>query len=100
MRAAALPVSDSACGIQVQDSAFADLQPQFGDQVLPAGGHCGLDGDGYAASVSPADAPPLPWCHGLSSDADYYGPAMVRSRVTEMFLKASQSREEKPHVIR
>ncbi|TNN01460.1 hypothetical protein fugu_010842 [Takifugu bimaculatus] len=59
----------------MQDGVFADF-PQSGDRVLPAGDHCGGDGGleggggGYGGSASP-------WCHGLSSDADYYGPAMA-----------------------
>lgn len=74
--AAALPSAGSSCGLQMQDGAFADLQQQFGDQVWPAGGgpcggHGGLEADGYAAAAA------SPWC--LSSDADYYGPAMVGS---------------------
>lgn len=69
---AAAPPAGDARALQMRAAAAADLQQQFGDQVLPGGGHCGgdggLEGGGYAAE---------PWSHGLSSDADYYGPAMV-----------------------
>lgn len=67
LRAAPLPYADSWCGIQMQDSVFADL-PQSGDHT-GTGGPGGAGGAGYGS---------LPWCHGLSSDADYYGPATVR----------------------
>lgn len=91
LRAAAFAFPEAPCDIQVQDSGFGDLQqPQqqqqqhYGDRMASSSGYCattGLEnggGSGYSAPLSPPQsALPLPWCHGLSSDADYYGPGMV-----------------------
>ncbi|XP_051254023.1 colorectal cancer associated 2 [Dicentrarchus labrax] len=91
LRAASFPFPDSSCSIQLQESTFNDIQQQFGDTMLPSNGYSGNynnnsstgggggggGGGGYNASLPPPPTLPLPWCHGLSSDADYYGPGMA-----------------------
>ncbi|XP_042270374.1 colorectal cancer associated 2, partial [Thunnus maccoyii] len=84
--AATFPVLDSSCSIQMQESTFNDSQQQFGDMMLPGNGYSvnsnstvggGGGGGGYSASLPPLPSFPLPWCHGLSSDADYYDYGMA-----------------------
>uniref|UniRef100_UPI0037E8382E colorectal cancer associated 2 n=1 Tax=Semicossyphus pulcher TaxID=241346 RepID=UPI0037E8382E len=85
LRTASFPFSDSSCNIQMQDSTFNDIQQQFGDMMLPSNGYNGSNNNSstggcsssYAASLPPRPTLPLPWCHGLSSDADYYGQEMA-----------------------
>uniref|UniRef100_UPI003AAD24EF colorectal cancer associated 2 n=1 Tax=Centroberyx gerrardi TaxID=166262 RepID=UPI003AAD24EF len=80
LRAASFPVLDGACGIQMQESAFNDNQQQFVDVMLPGNGYSNNDnGNSYSASLLPLPSFPLPWSHGLSSDADYYGHGMAPS---------------------
>lgn len=84
LRAATFAFPDTSCNIQMQENGFGDIQQLFGDRMLPSGGYSAASGmenggSGYSASLSPASSLPLPWCHGLSSDADYYGPGMVGS---------------------
>lgn len=83
LRAASFAFPDSSRNIQMHESSFSDIQQQFGDRMLPNNGYCGNanvegGGGGYNAPLSPPSTLPLPWCHGLSSDADYYGPGTVR----------------------
>lgn len=85
MRATPLTLPDSSCNIQMQESTFSDIQQHFGDMMLPSNGYsvnnnnngCGGGGGGisYNTPLPPAPTLPLPLCHGLSSDADYYGHA-------------------------
>lgn len=81
LRTAAFP--ESSCSIQMQDGSFNDIQQQFGDVMLPGNGYGGNNinnpsgGISYSASLPPPTASPLPWSHGLSSDADYYGHGMA-----------------------
>lgn len=83
--------------IQIQDSCYGDLhQPQqqqqqqqllllqqqkhCGDRMAPSTGHCAatdLDNGGSTSYYAPLSPLSALWCHGLSSDADYYGPGMV-----------------------
>ncbi|XP_055370103.1 colorectal cancer associated 2 [Betta splendens] len=83
LRAAAFAVPDGSCAIQMQGGALNDNQQHFGDVMLPGNGFIGNNnsdsGSGicYSASLPPPPTLPLPWCHGLSSDADYYGPDMA-----------------------
>lgn len=83
LRAASFAFPDSSRNIQMHESSYTDVQQQFGDRMLPNNGYCGNGnveggGGGYNAPLSPPSTLPLPWCHGLSSDADYFGPATVR----------------------
>nr|XP_046244357.1 colorectal cancer associated 2 [Scatophagus argus] len=79
--AASFDFPDNSCNIQMQESAINDIQQQFGDMMLPGNGYSGnnnsIGGGGggcsYNAPLPPPPNLPLPWCHGLSSDADYYG---------------------------
>lgn len=77
--AASFPLADSgSCSIQMQEGAFSDIQQQFVNDRMPScSGGGGVEG-GYSGSLSPPAALPAPWCHGLSSDEDYYGPGTVR----------------------
>ncbi|XP_037632384.1 colorectal cancer associated 2 [Sebastes umbrosus] len=81
LRAASFPVADSSCNMQ--ESAFHDIQQQFGDMMLPSNGYSGNNNNttgsasSYNTSLPPPPSFPLPWCHGLSSDADYYGHGMA-----------------------
>ncbi|KAM7413693.1 hypothetical protein PAMA_020872 [Pampus argenteus] len=72
----------------MHESSFNDSQQQFGDMMLPGNGYSGNSnstsnslsgggGGGYSASLPPLPTFPLPWCHGFSSDADYYGNVMA-----------------------
>ncbi|XP_029302729.1 colorectal cancer associated 2 [Cottoperca gobio] len=81
LRAASFPVSDSSCNSHMQEqSHFNDIQQQFGDMMLPSNGYSGNynnnTGSSYNASLPSLATFPLTWCHGLSSDADYYGHGM------------------------
>ncbi|XP_026234482.1 colorectal cancer-associated protein 2 isoform X2 [Anabas testudineus] len=85
------PFPDSSCAMQMQGGTLNDSQQQFGDMMLTSSGYSGNNssssivggggggggGGGYSASLPPPPTYPLPWCHGLSSDADYYGHEMV-----------------------
>lgn len=79
MRASSLSFPESSCNIQMQESTFNDIQQQFGDVMLPSNGYSGNNnnnnsgGISYNGSLPPPPTLPLPLCHGLSSDADYYG---------------------------
>lgn len=76
VRAGSFPVAESAFSFQVQDGAFSNAQQQFVDVMLPGNGYSNTDhGTSYSAALPPSL--PLPWSHGLSSDADYYGHGMV-----------------------
>ncbi|XP_029923381.1 colorectal cancer associated 2 [Myripristis murdjan] len=76
VRAGSFPVAESAFSFQVQDGAFSDTQQQFVDVMLPGNGYSNTDhGTSYSAALPPSL--PLPWAHGLSSDADYYGHGMA-----------------------
>ncbi|XP_020500517.1 colorectal cancer associated 2 [Labrus bergylta] len=85
LRTASFPFPDSSCNIQMQESTFDDIQQQLGDMMLPSNGfnvsnnnHSStVGGGGCSASLPPLSTLPLPWCHGLSSDADYYGQEMA-----------------------
>lgn len=94
LRFASLPCPDGSCNIPAQESSYQDVQPQFGDVMLPSNGYNGssnnssVGGGGYSASLPPPAALPLPLCHGLSSDADYYG--MVRFLTTLRTLKLTE----------
>ncbi|XP_059188054.1 colorectal cancer associated 2 [Centropristis striata] len=70
----------------MQESAFNDIQQQFGDIMLPSNGYSGSNNNNnnnnntsssYSVSLPPPPTFPLSWCHGLSSDADYYGHGMA-----------------------
>ncbi|XP_034024954.1 colorectal cancer-associated protein 2 [Thalassophryne amazonica] len=83
LRTASFPVPDGSCSIQMQESGVSDSQQQFGD-MLPGNGYCGNNtcGSPYSATMPPPPPPlppaaPLSWCHGLSSDADFYGHGMA-----------------------
>ncbi|XP_035535684.1 colorectal cancer-associated protein 2 [Morone saxatilis] len=100
LRAASFPFPDSSCSIQLQESTFNDIQQQFGDMMLPSNGYSGNNnnnnnstggGGGYNASLPPPPTFPLPWCHGLSSDADYYGPGMDHSYSPQDSFSSSSS---------
>ncbi|CAJ1066004.1 colorectal cancer-associated protein 2 [Xyrichtys novacula] len=59
----------------MQESAFDDIQQQFGDMMLPSNGYSDSStgsGCGYTASLPSRPTLPVPWSHGLSSDADFY----------------------------
>ncbi|KAF1393644.1 hypothetical protein PFLUV_G00018180 [Perca fluviatilis] len=83
LRAASFPVPDGSCSTQMQESTFNDIGQQFGDMMLHSNGYSGNNNNNnYTGSSSNASLPPpptfpLPWCHGLSSDADYYGHGMA-----------------------
>ncbi|XP_044058750.1 colorectal cancer associated 2 [Siniperca chuatsi] len=83
LRTASFPVPDGSCNIQMQESTFNDIQQQFGDMMLPSNGCSGNNnnntggGGSHSASLPPPPTFPLPWCHRLSSDADYYGHGMA-----------------------
>ncbi|XP_070826751.1 colorectal cancer associated 2 [Chaetodon trifascialis] len=86
LRTASFSLPDVPCNIQMQESASNDIQQQFGDMMLPIHGYSGNNnnnnnnsscGGSYSAPLPPPPALPLPWCHGLSSDADYYGHGMA-----------------------
>ncbi|KAL7401118.1 hypothetical protein ABVT39_023226 [Epinephelus coioides] len=89
LRTAQFPVPDSSCNNLMQQSTFNDIQEQFGDMVLPGNGYSGSNNNnnnnnshhspdsGYNAFLPPHPTFQLPWCPGLSSDADYYGPGMA-----------------------
>ncbi|XP_034556205.1 colorectal cancer-associated protein 2 [Notolabrus celidotus] len=83
LRTASFPFPDGSCNIQMQESAFNDIQQQFGDMMLPSNGYSGNNnstgggGGGFTASLPPRPTLPLPWSHGLSSDADFYGQEMA-----------------------
>ncbi|KAE8295664.1 hypothetical protein D5F01_LYC06599 [Larimichthys crocea] len=75
---------DSSCNVEVQENTFNDIQQQFGDVMLPSNGYsCNNNNNSnnnntgssnsYSTTLPPPPTLPLPWCHGLSSDADYYG---------------------------
>ncbi|XP_068601904.1 colorectal cancer associated 2 [Brachionichthys hirsutus] len=73
MRSDSFPFLESSCSIQMQENIFNDIQQQFGDMTLPSNGFSGNN-------ITPLPPPPnfpSPWCHGLSSDADYYGHGMA-----------------------
>ncbi|KAI3354630.1 hypothetical protein L3Q82_019134, partial [Scortum barcoo] len=83
---APFPFTGSACGVQMHESNFNDIQQQFGDVMLPSNGYNIINNNNnnnnncsssYSAPLPPPPSLPLPWCHGLSSDADYYGPGMA-----------------------
>ncbi|XP_062275210.1 colorectal cancer associated 2 [Scomber scombrus] len=74
----------------MQEGTFNDSQQQFGDMMLPGNGYSvnssssstgggggSSGGGGYSASFPPLHTFPLSWCHGLSSDADYYDHGMA-----------------------
>lgn len=74
---------DSSCNIEMQENTFNGIQQQFGDVMLPSNGY-GFNNNNnnntsnsYSTTLPPPPTLPLPWCHGLSSDADYYGHGMV-----------------------
>lgn len=79
----AFPVPDSSCSIQMQEIMFNDIQPQFGDVMLPSNGYSTNNNPcssiSFNTSLPLHPTSPLPWCHGLSSDADFYGNGMVSS---------------------
>ncbi|XP_032365866.1 colorectal cancer associated 2 [Etheostoma spectabile] len=79
LRAASFPVPDSSCNTQMQEITFNDIQQQFGDMMLHGNGYSGSNNNNnnYNVSMPPPPTFPLPWCHGLSSDADYYGHGMA-----------------------
>ncbi|XP_036943069.1 colorectal cancer-associated protein 2 isoform X2 [Acanthopagrus latus] len=87
VRFASFPCADGSCSIPTQESSFHDIQPQFGDLMLPSNSYSGSSNNtsggvgsgGYSTSLPPPAALPLPLCHGLSSDADYYGMAPCSS---------------------
>ncbi|KAM9853709.1 colorectal cancer associated 2 [Aulostomus maculatus] len=106
LRTASFPFPDSSCNIQLQESALNDSQQQqqqhqqhqqqFGDTMLPIDGFSNNSSGsgscyttslpppaGAAAAAAAAAAFPLPWSHGLSSDADFYGPGMAPCSPTE-----------------
>ncbi|XP_040902658.1 colorectal cancer associated 2, partial [Toxotes jaculatrix] len=76
---------DTPCNIQMQGDTFDDIQQQFGDMMLPSNFYSGSNsnsiggggGSSYSASMLPPPTLPPSWCHGLSSDADYYGRVMA-----------------------
>ncbi|XP_068173489.1 colorectal cancer associated 2 [Antennarius striatus] len=72
MRTDSFPCLDSSCSIQMQESVFHDIQQQFEDMTLPSSGYSGNN-----THLPPPHDLPSPWCHGLSSDADYYGHGMT-----------------------
>ncbi|XP_022623808.1 colorectal cancer-associated protein 2 [Seriola dumerili] len=92
-----VPATNSACNTtQMQGDTFNDIQQQFGDVMLP--GNCYSNsssnnniggGGGYNTSLPPPPAFPLPWCHGLSSDADYYGNGMAPCSSPELLKLCS-----------
>ncbi|KAK1899651.1 POU domain class 2-associating factor 1 [Dissostichus eleginoides] len=84
LRTASFPVPDSSCGSQMhEEGSFNDIPQQFGDMMLPGNGYSGNNntnnssGGSYSASLPAPPTLPLPWCHALSSDADYYGHGMA-----------------------
>ncbi|GLD52929.1 colorectal cancer-associated protein 2 [Lates japonicus] len=83
LRTAPFQVSDSSCNIQMQGDIYNDIQQQFEDMMLPSNCYSGNNnnniggGSSFNASLPPPPTFPLPWCHGLSSDADYYGNVMA-----------------------
>nr|XP_020476378.1 uncharacterized protein C11orf53 homolog [Monopterus albus] len=82
LRTAAFPVPNSSCSIQMQGGTLNQIQQQTGDMMLPSNGYSvnnnnSIGGGSYTASLPPPPTFPLPWCHGLSSDADYYGHEMA-----------------------
>lgn len=82
LRNASFPVPDGTCSIHMQGGTLNDSQQQFGDMMLPSNGYSGnnsssVGGGSYSASLLPPPTYPLSWCHGLSSDVDYYGAEMV-----------------------
>ncbi|XP_042342858.1 colorectal cancer associated 2 [Plectropomus leopardus] len=85
LRAVQFPVPDSSCNSLMQECTFNDIQEHFGDMMLPSNGYSGNNnnnnnnntGSSYSPSLPPHPSFQLPWCPGLSSDADYYGPGMA-----------------------
>ncbi|KAK2847488.1 hypothetical protein Q5P01_010487 [Channa striata] len=89
-RTASFPVQDGSCTTHMQVGTLNEMQQQFGDTLLASHGYSGnsnnsnnnnisntTGGGDYSASLPPPPSLPLPWCHGLSSDADYYGHEMA-----------------------
>ncbi|XP_041662844.1 colorectal cancer associated 2 [Cheilinus undulatus] len=83
LRTASFPFSDS-CSIQMHENVFDDNQQQLGDMMLPSNAYSGSNNHstpvgcgGYTTPLPTRPTFPLPWCHGLSSDADYYGQEMA-----------------------
>lgn len=77
LRTASPPFPQSSCNIQMEAAAASHVQQQFGDMMLPGNGYS--NSGSYSASLPPPPSLPLPWCHGLSSDVDYYGVAPCSS---------------------
>ncbi|KAM9359108.1 colorectal cancer associated 2 [Symphorus nematophorus] len=80
--ASSFPFPDGSCNIQMPGSAFNDIQQQFGDMMLPSNGYSGNNNNNnnnnnHSSGSYNTSLPPPPWCHGLSSDADYYGHGMA-----------------------
>ncbi|KAK5869028.1 hypothetical protein PBY51_009992 [Eleginops maclovinus] len=92
---ATFPVPDSSCGSQMQEErSFNDIPQQFSDMMLPGNVYSGNNntsssgggggGGSYSASLPAPPTLPLPWCHALSSDADYYGHGMATCSSPEL----------------
>ncbi|XP_047449156.1 colorectal cancer associated 2 [Mugil cephalus] len=98
VRTPSFPVPENPCSIQMQQqSAFNEIQQQqqqqIGDAMLPGNGYsCSNNNNNLSAGHSystPLPLPPispLPWCHGLSSDADYYGHGMAPCSSSESLV--------------
>ncbi|XP_024865772.1 colorectal cancer associated 2 [Kryptolebias marmoratus] len=90
-RAASFPLPDGSCSLQMQVSAFNDVQQQYGDVMMPSNGYNNSNPKGDLSYNPPLHhgltSSPLPWSHGLSSDADYYGHGMAACSSSESLTR-------------
>ncbi|KAK2912292.1 hypothetical protein Q8A73_006405 [Channa argus] len=88
LRTASFSVPEGSCTMHMQVETLNEMQQQFVDTMSCSNGYSGnnnssnsisnnSDGSGYNASLPPHPILPLPWCHGLSLDAEYYGHEMA-----------------------
>ncbi|KAM4566888.1 colorectal cancer associated 2 [Odontesthes bonariensis] len=85
-RTSSFLVPDGSGTIQMSGSAFNGIHQQFGDGPLPCNGYNNNNGGAidYNAPLPPlTTSSPLPWCHGLPSDADYHGHGMAACSSSE-----------------